>query len=66
MLQAAAVDGAQCPRALAGGQQLLIAAALMADPANGAVIEGTAAGQGERKTLVSAPGCGMAFFSVMN
>lgn len=48
MLQAAAVDGAQRPRALTGGQQLLVAAALVADPADGPVIEGAAAGQGEK------------------
>lgn len=48
VLQAAAVDGAQRPRALTGGQQLLVAAALVADPADGPVIEGAAAGQGEK------------------
>lgn len=47
-LQAAAVDGAQRPRALAGGQQLLVAAALVADPTDGPVIEGAAAGEGEK------------------
>lgn len=48
VLQAAAVNGPQRPRALAGRQQLLVAAALVADPANGPVIEGAAAGEGEK------------------
>lgn len=48
VLQAAAVNGPQGPRALAGGQQLLVAAALVADPTDGTVIEGAAAGEGEK------------------
>lgn len=48
VLQAAAVNGPQRPRTLAGGQQLLVAAALVADPTNGPVIEGAAAGEGEK------------------
>lgn len=46
MLQAASVDSPQGPRALAGGEQVFLAAALVADPAHWPVIEGAAGGEG--------------------
>lgn len=42
MLQAAPMNCPQGPRAFAGGKQVLLAAALMADPAHRPVIEGAA------------------------
>lgn len=42
MLQATPMDCPQGPRAFTGGEQVLLAAALMADPAHRPVIEGAA------------------------
>lgn len=42
MLQAAPMNCPQGPRAFAGGEQVLLAAALVADPAHWPVIEGAA------------------------
>lgn len=47
MLQAAAVNSPQGPCTFAGGKQVFLAAALVADPAYRPVIEG-AAGGGEK------------------
>lgn len=44
VLQTAAVDGPQRPHTLARRKQVFLTAALVADPAHRAVIEGTAAG----------------------
>lgn len=44
VLQAAAVDGPQRPHTLARRKQVFLTAALVADPAHRAVIEGTAVG----------------------
>ena len=41
MLQTAAVDGGQAPGTFAGGQQLLLGSAVMADPTHGVLWHST-------------------------